>query len=354
MVCKNIPSLLVYYLIPRNSNTEVLIVPSKDGWTLPFWRDNDFCALDHSICQGLAEELGQQLGVFPMFTVLYCAYQKNIVEHSKKIEANVYVIETHAPFNLPEDARWVSQKELSTLKMSARFCPMLDAIENLLNPSPSATKVYRVPWQTPGWFENASKWTKGVLLAHGCKNVDRIVQMRNRSHTYVVRYETDKGDFYFKTSHPSVKEASFTQWISNIFPQKIPKLLQVNNELNAFVMESFEKTHKEPAEPDLEAVAACYRYFGKMQLESIEYMRDPENIAGIPKSRFLSPKFLASQIDVVLSNSELHKYLKSDELLTFRSCMPIWTEMCERLENAGIPCAVAHRDLHCLNYARSK
>lgn len=77
-------------------------------------------------------------------------------------------------------------------------------------------------------------------------------------------------------------------------------------------------------------------------------------MGGFPEKRMLTPRKIAAQLDEVLRGSLLEGHATSEELAEWNAQVPIWTEMCERLEDAGIPCSIAHRDLRKVNFARSK
>lgn len=231
---------------------------------------------------------------------------------------------------------------------------MHDVVDNFFNPEANDTSVYRVPWHKYGWMQKAKMWVEGALRRYCGEDVKKIAPVWSRFTTQVIRFETDTKAFYFKASRPAVKEAAFTKWVTTLFPRSVPVVVDINKELNAFIMEDFGPTHDEGHAASVEEASRVYQFFGRMQLEAIKHIENSENLAKVPELKLLKPKFIASRLDMLLDDPEIQVLLDNDELHVMRAQLPIWKEICDRLEDSGIPCSLIHGDLHSTNFAVCK
>ena len=293
------------------------------------------------------------LGVLP-----YCRMDANEAE---AILRRVCVIETQGTVYFPNDAVWLSKRNMKGAladKVDKRFDEMKFVTEKFLTLNARPTEKFRVSWRKPGCFGVMSKWVEEALSSRGYGSVVRVVQIWNRSHTCVVRFYTSRGAFFLKMSHPATEEAFLTQWITSVCPEQMPILVAISEEQNAFLTKSFQDSHIEtsPDGEEAEDVTAAYMQLGRMQIKVIEHLKNFDDVAasGVPKSKLFMPKYLASQIDKVLEDKELQQFLEEGELHLFRSCTSTWMRMCDHLESLGIPCSIVHRDLRTENHARPK
>ena len=98
----------------------------------------------------------------------------------------------------------------------------------------------------------------------------------------------------------------------------------------------------------------CQSY-GRLQLKVIEHVSKYGMDEAIAKSPvMLPPRRVAKELEKMLKDQEVQRHVGEDKLKEYEAQYGTWLEMCERLEDAGIPCSVVNVDLCMHNYARAR
>lgn len=345
----------IHYLVLDVANSAMLMRRVEDGWTLPYKKHPRLRVSALEFSSDCEEILKQETERMPTCVFLYRAYQDKKWQNTCETARVINVMELLVSVETPAGFKWMSNKDLREVEMSKTFPCTRKVVKNIMRQNLSDAITHRVPWHKPGWFGLIKNWVEMVLKSEGYGAVKRISHVWNRFSTQVLRLETKGAKFYFKATHPVVEEAKLTMWLSKLVPERAPKVLKVDEKLNAMIMEDFSPTHDDQSAKDAEDITNLYLQFGQIQIEILELLEgDPTLLERFPESKILRPNVVGAQLENVLNEEELQGYLEEGELESFRSDVPVWREICAQLEGAGIPCTVVHRDLHTTNFAKPK
>src|SRR6476469_7445991 len=83
-----------------------------------------------------------------------------------------------------------------------------------------------IPWQQPGWLEQATHWTEGELARQGIAITGVIEQPHVRPWSTVLRIPTTAGDVYFKAVTPLIAhEVPLTLVLTQWQPERVLPVL---------------------------------------------------------------------------------------------------------------------------------
>ena len=113
-------------------------------------------------------------------------------------------------------------------------------------------------------------------------------------------------------------------------------------------MKDFRKTHRESIRRmrNRDKYAQVYQSYARLQLKVIEHVSKYGMDEAIAKSPvMLPPRQVAKELEKMLKDEEVQRYLGEDKLKEYEAQYGTWVEMCKRLEDAGIPCSVVNTGL---------
>lgn len=328
----------------------VLMLPSDDGLRLPHVQYDYFHVNESTFCQDVAKLLNSDKTTF---TLLYRTYREYNKIESQRIGCTVNVLEQHGPLEIPEGAVWVTKESLRHCKVSQTFAPTWMVVETFLCHESKELLKYRPMWARKGWFSKASLWMQEQFQKKGYEQKGNIICNRNKYSTCVMFVETNKGRVFFKATEGAILEATFTGWISDVLPNVAPVVLSTNADLNALLMEDFTSSHYEAHPRTKEEGMKLLMFLGKMQVKLAEHLENPATRNSCPVKKMLTPRKLAMRLESILDDTEVQSILSPEDLAEFRRQSKASLEMCDRLENTGVPCSFVHGDLYGGNCAAS-
>ena len=348
-----------YFLILDRQNPAVLVVHSKDRWSLPCIdnvpiRDLSYGTFESPICQMLQRLLEEQYGVdLPALFILYRAHEEVVDCDGQKVLYEITVLEAQGLSSLSAEALWVTKDNVDAIKLTETPEWTRAIVKNLLCREPNEHEKHRLPWAKPGWFRKAQIWTSKVLDGEKQENVHSINPRRGMTATRVAEIKTEKQAYFFKAVHPASNEVRITRWLSEISPEHIPKILGVSEELNAMITEDFRRTHREGMWQNRDKYAEVYQSYARLQLRVIDYMKK-HGVEEEIKRSVMTPMGVAKELEEVLNDEEMRKHMREGVLVACQAQYTTWVEMCSRLENSGVPCSVVNTDLRARNFARAR
>lgn len=234
------------------------------------------------------------------------------------------------------------------------FTPTWMVVEKFLSGRCESLLKHRPAWAMLGWHKQIRSWIREALKKEGYSDVGKVVQKRNKYSTHVSFVDISRGGVFCKVTEICIQEAVFTKWISDMFPEVVPGILSVSPNLNAFLMKDFTASHVEESLNTKEEGKKLLLYFGRTQVELAESLKDPVVFEGCPFEKLLTPRKLFGRIEELFDDHEVKSQLTPEQQDDFKNHSKIPSEMCDRVEDAGIPCSVVHGDLLGGNCAVSK
>ncbi|MFI6743427.1 phosphotransferase family protein [Nonomuraea sp. NPDC050451] len=211
-------------------------------------------------------------------------------------------------------------------------------------------------WFRPGWFERAECYIDGELKAAGRVRLSPSRQVKHWSMSAVLCTPTDQGDLYLKAVLPRLaREPDITRYLASLGVAPFAVITAVSPGDRWWLAEDFGGVDGWAV--SVERRRACLAQLVMVQKETID--RGEELIAAgcMP----LTPAALADGVRSIMARDDiwraprlaknLGRALSGEEADRLEALTPYLVECAERLEEAGIPETVVHRDFHPGNVA---
>ncbi len=207
----------------------------------------------------------------------------------------------------------------------------------------------KLPWDEPGWNDQAAEWIAAQLTAHGWQASGHIETVHQRVWSVFMRVPTDKGTAYFKAPAPPFYEAPLTQALARWKPNCTVPLIAVDLErgwlLSADAGTTLRSAGQSPNQVNhwLKALPL----YAELQMEMAG--RVPNLLAfGVPDRRLenLPDLFahLLEETSALRIGLDLGLTLEEyQHLLNLRSQFADW---CAALSDLGLPETLTHEEIH--------
>jgi hypothetical protein len=210
-----------------------------------------------------------------------------------------------------------------------------------------------LPWEQPGWFQEASAWIHTALERQALVATGEIEVLHRRAWSAFARVPTTAGLVYFKAASPMLRfEAALTQALARWRPDCTVPVLAVDVErgwlLSADAGVTLRSLMQSPA--DLWRWHELLPLYAQVQIDLTP--RVPELLAlGTPDRRLAGLPALFEQL---LEDKEglrvgLPKGLTPEEYEHLRDLHPRFAALCEQLAGYGIPETLVHEEAHDAN-----
>jgi hypothetical protein len=241
------------------------------------------------------------------------------------------------------EAVWVDRKQY--LKIRHERKGGFDPFENWLKEREGGIQPdMRPQWQFPGWFKKADHWINFQLENAGVQSTGSIKQHRvGWSASCLLTAPSNEGRFYFKAGYAKPPmESTATNLMVQKWPKYVFEPVAVNVEMNWMLNREFKGM--DAAAPGPEVFADFARIMGEIQVGSVEDLDDWEQ-ANCPlhdinyllalienKEEFLPVLALGAQP------------LSESELAEFMILLKAYEDLCQQLNQHGIPNMLVHTD----------
>lgn len=333
-----------YGIIPHRTKPQVLILSDENGWSLPWFvpYEHHFGVVNH-INQAIAAQLGCNV------TVLRCFYEHYSLE--TKTGCRVYAMENHSPqWTPPSNSRWIGFEELNSLKF---VIPKLRQVLESWFAEIDSNDIpkLRVPWAQIGWLELATAWIHSQLNLLGVSAIAPMQQVKSQTRSCLLKVHTTDGDIYFKATFGILaREIIFTNFLAQLYPNNLPKLLAIDIQKHWMLMPDFCGRSLGKVK-DISHWEQVLNLFAKIQIQAVSQVDKLLNI-GFPDRRI---ERIISQIaslfadDSALLVPQHEPRLSISEIEILRSLAPQLRAMCNELAICGIPQTLIHGDFYCEN-----
>lgn len=327
-----------YCLIPRSDNDSVLMLRTREGWTLP----------QHSAMEApeINRAMREQLGLDVI--VLRATYDR-YKDEEREEQHIIYAMENLSPdATRPAQGDWISSEQLSGLRLAVpEHLGVLEAwfAERVSELVPGQ----RVPWARPGWYAEVVAWIMEQLSEYGYQLRTPVEQVHVRVWSCVLRVPTTGGDLYFKSASSAFAyEPALTAELAKLWPAFLPVVLAVDTERHWMLMEDAGVTlRKSEQGANVQTWENMLELFAHLQIDAAAH--EEELLAlGCPDRRLAR---LPALFDGLLDSREAlligqEEGLSEEEYKQLRGMRPEVRALCAELAGYPIPETLHHDDFH--------
>lgn len=209
-----------------------------------------------------------------------------------------------------------------------------------------------LPWEEPGWFEQATAWIYDQLAAHGWHSLGPVELVRLRPWSAFARVATNNGIAYFKAPAPPYYEVGLTQALARWRPDCIARLLAVD--LNrGWLLSADAGPTLYDASPGVNQLAHWLKLLPlcvELQLEMAAHV--PEILVlGLFDRRLAHLPRLYNELMEGHENLRigLEPGLTPAEYMCLRELRPWVANACAQLASVGLPETLVHEEVHSSN-----
>ena len=128
-----------------------------------------------------------------------------------------------------------------------------------------------IPWNTPGWFEQAESWIQEQIKHQGFKPIAPIEVVKNWALAIILRVKTTQGSIYFKASAPLfANEPESTRILGELYPAYLPQVIATKPEQHWMLMRSIDGEILETL-GDISHWQAALRQWAKFQIDASQH-----------------------------------------------------------------------------------
>jgi hypothetical protein len=207
-----------------------------------------------------------------------------------------------------------------------------------------------LPWEQPGWLDEARAWIRARLEARGLELSGGIEQPHIRPWSTVLTAPTRDGVFYFKASAPVLAhEAALTAFLARLRPDLLPDLLAVD-ETRSWMLMAGSGTRLRAfiqKERSLSRWQAILPLYAGLQKDTAGHIAELLRLGVFDRRLHTLPgqfETLAASQDGLLIG--MPDGLTALEARRLRALGPRFSRMCAELDSFGIPPGLHHDDFH--------
>lgn len=210
-----------------------------------------------------------------------------------------------------------------------------------------------LPWEEPGWFEEATAWIHAQLAAHGWHSLGPVELVRLRPWSAFARVPTSNGIVYFKAPAPDCQyEAGLTQALARWRPDCTVQLLAVDLD-RGWLLSADAGPTLHDASPSTDQLAHWLKLLPlcvELQIEMADHV--PEILAlGVFDRRLAQFPPLYAELMEAHENLRvgLEPGLTPAEYQRLRALQPWVADACAQLASVGLPETLVHEEVHSSN-----
>lgn len=209
-----------------------------------------------------------------------------------------------------------------------------------------------LPWEAPGWFEEATAWIDAQLSTHGLYALSPVEIVRLRPWSALAQVSTNNGIAYFKAPAPPYYEVGLTQALSIWRPDCTVQLLGVDLD-RGWLLSADAGPTLDDASPSTDQLAHWPKLLSlcvELQLEMAAHV--PELLAmGVFDRRLAQFPRLYNELMDGHENLRigLEPGVTLAEYTRLRELRPWVADACAQLASVGLPETLVHEEVHSSN-----
>lgn len=208
----------------------------------------------------------------------------------------------------------------------------------------------QLPWEQPGWLEEATAWIHNQVAARGLHVVDPVEVLHQRPWSTFARVATDQGPAYFKAPAPAFRyEAALTQALARWRPDCTVPLLAVDLDRGWLLSLDAGVTLRSVSRSadQIEHWLKVLPLYVELQMETAARVSELL-VLGVPDRRLSHLPHLYAQL---LESRETLRVgrepgLTAEEYGQLRNLRSRFAALCEQLAGYGLPETLAHEEVH--------
>jgi len=212
-------------------------------------------------------------------------------------------------------------------------------------------QITELPWERPGWLDEATAWIDGELSRLGRSRTEAVEVLHQRPWSTFIRVPTDKGIVFFKAPAPPLGdcEGPVTEALMRWRPDVTVPVLAVDKGRGWFLSAEAGVTLRS-AYPGVEQVQHWVKLlpiYAEMQIEMVP--RVPELLAlGMPDRRLRELPHLYAELMQPNENLRVGQKpgLTPDEYRRLKAWRPQVSVWCSELAGFGVPETLTHEEVH--------
>jgi hypothetical protein len=208
----------------------------------------------------------------------------------------------------------------------------------------------QLPWEQPGWFDQASNWIHAELERNRRVIAGPIELLHTRPWSAFALVPTQQGPVYFKAASPSLRfEAAITQALARWRPDCMLPVIAADLERGWMLSSHAGVTLRSLMQSvdDLRHWHKVLALYAEVQIELVS--RAPELVAlGMPDRRLATLPRLFKRLLEDTDNLRvgLPKGLTHEEYRRLRDLRPRFDALCEHLAGYALPETICHEEIH--------
>jgi hypothetical protein len=192
------------------------------------------------------------------------------------------------------------------------------------------------------------EWAKNILEVSKKYKITNLQEVEHKSYSIVWKIEADQGTFYLKqTPQELYSEPSIINFLTNIGCNNVPKLVNKNDTLKCFLMQSCGEQSLRTifnGEAQLDLLEIGIKNFTTIQRQLEDSI--PQMLSlGIPDWRLdkfpLLYRQLINQDKLLIADG-----MSKDEIIHLHKLENVCADLCADLMNDEIPETISHNDFH--------
>jgi len=208
----------------------------------------------------------------------------------------------------------------------------------------------QLPWNEPGWLEQASSWIQTELARQGIQVNGPIEQPHIRPWSTVLRVPTSSGKIFFKATSPVLAhEPALTQALSLWRPDCMPPVLATDLVRGWMLVPDLGEMLRAViySEQDLQHWRHILPLYAELQIEMAGRLHALLSLGALDRRLAVLPQ----QYERLLADTGTLRIDQPEGLTTLeyqqlRELTPVFSKMCLQLSGAGIPETLHHDDFH--------
>jgi hypothetical protein len=209
---------------------------------------------------------------------------------------------------------------------------------------------HRLPWQDPGWMEQAHGWIRAKTARRSIQITGGIEQPHLYPWSTVLHVPTSEGKLFFKATAPETMfEIPLTQMLANWYPDCMPELVAVDIQRGWMLMRDGGEQLRASIRPtqDIKPWEPVIKRYSELQIGLADHISEILAL-DIPDHRLEALPALYKQLltDEESLMIDPPKGLTSGEFNQLQELPPRFNQICADLAALGIPESLNHGDFH--------
>ena len=218
----------------------------------------------------------------------------------------------------------------------------------------SQRQITELPWEKPGWLDEATAWIDAALAKHGRRRTAAVDIVHQRAWSTLARVPTDKGLNYFKAPSPpfSIFEAPLTEALSRWRPDVTVNVLASEPENGWFLSADAGRTLRGafPGPQQVEHWVRLLPQYAEFQIEMASRLAEILGLGIFDRRTQRLPQLYGELLEADESlRVGLEPGLTPDQFKELQTLKPRMAGWCDELAACGLPDTLTHEEVHDAN-----